>query len=244
MTVVNYETGEIATIDTSSEVAVTGYLQQARDWLATAVESTGPEQIAAAKAEIATAAEATKQLGLSKEIQDDAAEMVRRAEWTLRKATRKAQDEGTIAKRGTNLMPGARTRSHADLSSSRPDLPSPKSFFSTQAEYEDALVMGDAEDHEFEAALTEARAEGNLSRANVVRKLKPQRATRRAPLTDFAFEASTDLLKVAERLTRVLADDRFKDNRNAISQQAGGQINRSLELISQFSGAINSETTP
>lgn len=240
---VNYSTGEIATVDPSSEVAVTGYLQQARDWLATAVESTGPEQIAAAKAEIATAAEATKQLGLSKEIQDDAAEMVRRAEWALRKATKRAQDEGTIAKRGDSLIPGARTRGHADTSSSEP-LPSPKSFFNSQAEYEDAVTMGEAEEHEFEAALSEARAEGNLSRANVVRKLKPQRATRRAPLTDFAFDASTDLLKVAERLIRVLADDRFKDNRPVIQQQAGGQINRSLELIAQFSSALNSETTP
>ncbi|MFI5426104.1 hypothetical protein [Aeromicrobium sp. UC242_57] len=72
----------------------------------------------------------------------------------------------------------------------------------------------------------------------------PQRATRRAPLTDFAFDASTDLLKVAERLSRVLADDRFKDNRTAISQQAGGQINRSMELIAQFSTALKSEATP
>lgn len=96
---VNFQTGEIATVDTSSEVAVTGCLQQARDWLATAVESTGPEQIALAKAEIATAAEATKQLGLSHEIQDDATEMVRRAEYALRKAVTKGQDAGEVRDR-------------------------------------------------------------------------------------------------------------------------------------------------
>jgi hypothetical protein len=77
-----------------------GNLPLARDWLATAVETTGPEQIAAAKAEIATAAEAIKQLGLSKEIRADAAEMVRHAEYALAKSIRKGQAEGTVAARG------------------------------------------------------------------------------------------------------------------------------------------------
>src|SRR5690606_26145710 len=103
MTAVDYTTGEIvpAAPAQPSEVAITGYLQQARDWLATAVEQTGPEQIAMAKAQIATAAEAAKQLGLSKEIREDAAEMVRRAEYALGKAIRKGQAEGTVVSRGT-----------------------------------------------------------------------------------------------------------------------------------------------
>lgn len=169
---VNYTTGEIATVNPSSEIAVTSYLQQARDWLATAVESTGPEQIARAKAEIATAAEATKQLGLSKEIREDATEMVRRAEWALRKATQRGQEDGSVAAHGSALIPGARTRGHADTSSSEHALPSPKSFFNTQAEYEDAVAMGKASPQEFEGALSAARADGDLSRANVVRKIR------------------------------------------------------------------------
>ncbi|MGA4670049.1 hypothetical protein ACPCG0_09675 [Propionibacteriaceae bacterium Y1923] len=44
-------------------------------------------------------AEATKQLGLSKEIRDDATEMVRRAEYALGKAIRKGQAEGTVTSR-------------------------------------------------------------------------------------------------------------------------------------------------
>lgn len=72
----------------------------------------------------------------------------------------------------------------------------------------------------------------------------PQRATRRAPLTDFAFDASTDLLKVAERLVRVIEDDRFRDNRAAIASRAAGQINRAMELLGATQTAINSETAP
>lgn len=244
MTLVDTATGEIiestalATVDASSEIAVTSYLQQARDWLATAVESTGPEQIARAKAEIATAAEATKQLNLSKEIQDDAREMVRRAEYALGKSIRKGQSDGSVATRGYNQ--------HASSNGGEPAITKVPDLIGKNEWRGDLGIatIAEATEHEFESAIAEAREEGNLSRANVARKLKPQRATRRAPLTDFAFEASTDLLKVAERLVRVLADDRFKDNRTAISQQAGGQINRSIELIQQFSNAINSETTP
>ena len=78
------------------EVAVTQMLTEARAWLAHAVESTGPQVIANFKAQMATVAEATKQLNLSKEIQLDAQEMVRRAERGVGLAIRKGQAEGTI----------------------------------------------------------------------------------------------------------------------------------------------------
>lgn len=46
MTILNTETGELVTVNPSSELAVTSYLQQARDWLATAVESLSPDKTA------------------------------------------------------------------------------------------------------------------------------------------------------------------------------------------------------
>lgn len=245
--VVDYTTGEIVPAGPTAPnaVAITGYLQQARDWLATAVETTGPEQIAAAKAEIATAAEATKQLGLSKEIREDAVEMVRRAEYALAKSIRKGQAEGTVATRGKT--------SHGEVLDSPTKFASESDLYSAKTTIHD--LSDDVSDDEFEEALTEAREEGNLSRANVVRKIecrggrgeregRTKRATRRAPLTDFAFEASADLLRVAERLQRIVADDRFKDNRQAIAQRAAGQINRAAELIAAAQAAINSETAP
>lgn len=152
-------------IDATSELAVSDYLTKCRDWLATCVEMTGPEQIAAAKAEIATAAEATKQLGLSKEIQLDAQEMVRRAEYALGKAIRKGQSEGEVRRQGQRNSDGDKYR----------DLPSPTDF----APKKDLDANGSGIYHlsdgvgpqTFDDAIERAKAEGNLSRANVARKI-------------------------------------------------------------------------
>ena len=40
----------LVAVDPTNAVAVTDYLTRARDWLSRAVDETGPEQIAAAKA--------------------------------------------------------------------------------------------------------------------------------------------------------------------------------------------------
>lgn len=158
-------------VDTSNALAVSDYLTKARDWLATAVEKTGPEQIATAKAEIATAAEATKQLGLSKEIQLDAQEMVRRAEYALGKAIRKGQEEGTVARIGDGR--GERSVLGTDLSSPT-DFAADVELYDRPSQGKAGIlsIADSATPEEFDAALEEAKAEGNLSRANVARKVK------------------------------------------------------------------------
>lgn len=169
----------IATIDKSNAASVIDYLSQARTWLATCVEITGPEEIARAKAEIATAAEATKQLHLSREIQLDAQEMVRRAEYALGKSIRKGQAEGTIRdrshggprsdyERGGQVVRVDRTADSSAIS--------PKEFLPNGHDAHEVYAMTDGapEPEQFDAAIDEAKAEGNLSRANVVRKVKKQ----------------------------------------------------------------------
>lgn len=168
------------------EVAVSTYLEHAKEWLASAVEMTGPEQIAAAKAEIATAAEATKQLHLSKEIQLDAQEMVRRAEYALGKAIRKGQAEGMIRTKGER---GPQTADYERIRNGRHEVvqapvsnatnflkPGPTDFASHEELYGNKsgamhLVDGVTDD-QFESALDVAKREGNPSRANVVRKIR------------------------------------------------------------------------
>lgn len=172
---------EIAVADLSSlelvdpanrELAVTQYLTHARDQLALAVQFTGPEDVAAIKAEIATAAEATKQLGLSKEIQTDAQEMVRRANYAVARAVRQAQNAGTVRREHETAYRPIRE------SDDPPDQgmvtkASPMDFFQSKNEATESYALADGvSEDEFEAALSEARAEGNLSRANVVRKIK------------------------------------------------------------------------
>ena len=194
----------------AQEVAVSAYLEQARDRLAEALEATGPQAVANLKAEIATAAEATKQLGLSKEIRDDATEMVRRAEYALGKAIRKGQAEGAVRKTGdrtyrydqTGLPRGGVDRSNRVEISSVPSA-SPDDFVSGDQERADIYAMsGDVAEGDFEEALGEAREEGNLSRANVVRKIRQQaspqtRDQRAEKIRDLAYEglSSADIAK-------------------------------------------------
>lgn len=148
-----------------AEVAVTSYLTQARDRLTDALTATGPQAVAAIKAELSTVAEATKQLGLSKEIQEDAVEMIRRAEYALRRAHRSAQESGTLPNRG----------GWADGHREPISIGTTKALYGGDETRAQIIAMTDGvEESDFEDALAEAREEGNLSRANVVRKIKQQ----------------------------------------------------------------------
>ncbi|MBO9523144.1 MAG: hypothetical protein J7518_16550 [Nocardioidaceae bacterium] len=174
MTVVNTTTGEI--IETGSALAlvdktavsVVSMLEEARRWLATAVETTGPAEIALAKAQIATAETWTKELRLSKEIQLDATEMVRRAEYALGRSIRIAQAEGTVRSLGDNAAiredPGGDITRIPSVKDIAPE------FYNNGSEM--AVMADQATPEEFDAAIEEAKAEENLSRANVVRKIK------------------------------------------------------------------------
>lgn len=155
------------------EVAVTRMLGEARGWLAHAVESTAPQQMSEFKAFVATIAETTKQLNLSKEIQLDAQEMVRRAERGVGTAIRRGQDEGSVYGEHSPRPLGGRVHQaeptpaspydfakRSELSGSRPDAP---------GIYD---LTDNVSDEQFEQALTDAKDEGNLTRANVVRKAR------------------------------------------------------------------------
>jgi len=163
----------------SQETVVTQYLTIARERLSLALEATGPQAVATLRAEIATAAEATKQLGLSREIQLDAQEMVRRAEYTLAKAIRKGQENGTVSRQGdagSRFAAGGKRNVHGT------DLASPIDYAKDVELYDrpgqgktgilsfaDRAPAAEA----FDAALDQAKAEGNLSRANVARHITP-----------------------------------------------------------------------
>ena len=158
------------TLDSAArEVAVTSMLDQARQWLERAKESTPPAQdVAEFKAFVATVAEAAKQKKLSEAIQLDAVEMVRRSERALGVAIRHGQEAGEIHADG---RPKAWSKETGTASTSF----SP-SDFAKKAELSGNgagiyQVTDNVTDEQFDAALTEAKEEGNLSRANVVRKV-------------------------------------------------------------------------
>jgi hypothetical protein len=129
-------------------------------------------------AEVRSQAEAvrvyTQQKQLGREAELAAAEIVRRAERGIGAAIRRAQAQGQIAKRGDRGGRGAPGVYGGNPGDTRGDhLGSAAPFFKHPSERAGAYAMADgATDGEFEAALAAARAEGNLSRANVVRKIR------------------------------------------------------------------------
>lgn len=212
-------------VDTTSTLAVTDYLTKARDWLATAVEQTGPEQIAAAKAEIATAAEATKQLGLSKEIQEDAEEMVRRAQYALRKSQLKEQDEGRMRSRATNLKNQPERSVETSTSFG---LPTPREFFSSEVEYRDSSAMGALAPDEFDEVIDEARAEGNLSRANVARKAREKSGLPR-PAKEGTNERRHQEAELINAFASIVKRSLTPQNVSTLSPKAKARITSILE---------------
>lgn len=155
----------------SREVAVTSMLDQARQWLERAKESTPPAQdVAEFKAFVATVAEAAKQKKLSEDIQLDAVEMVRRSERALGIAVKQGQESGAIQSK-TNMQ--FRGNQHANRPDGSVGMPSPDQFFSGGGERTAVYAVTDnVTDAEFEEAVTAAKEEGNLSRANVVSKVQ------------------------------------------------------------------------
>jgi hypothetical protein len=176
------DTNTLTPLDPASrELAVTAYLSAARDHLTHAMQMSGPETVAAIKAEIATAAEATKQLGLSKEIQTDALEMVRRAEFALAKAIRAGQESGQIHKQREN----DRWRVlHHQLAKDSPEDYATRGELSGARSGEGIYALADGVSPEqFEDALEEARSEKNVSRNNVIRKIRSLKSDEMTPAT-------------------------------------------------------------
>lgn len=220
-------------------VAITSMLTEARSWLAHALESTGPETIANFKAQMATVAEATKQLGLSKEIQLDAQEMVRRAERGVGQAIRKGQAEGSILRRGEHVS----HRSEEQRPPVRPtDFGSPSELYGNGSSG-GVIEFADTHDDDFDAAIDEAKAEGNLSRANVARKAREKagqpKAKPRRPLTDSARDAGWDLRKAVERLQRITADDRFAANAEQVAPHLRSHLTNAIEVCQDLLERIN-----
>lgn len=165
----------------AQELAITRMLDQSRQWLDRALEATNPaREVAEFKAFIATVAEAAKQKKLSEDIQLDAVEMVRRSERALGVAIRKGQEAGEVARRGqgggTEIPPGA-TQPRSDRGMSLPTDFAKESELSGNGGGIYAVTDG-VSDEQFESALSEAKEERNLSRANVVRKVTQMQSFR------------------------------------------------------------------
>lgn len=138
--------------------------ERAKAWLSDALAYGDIDQIVEIKSQAEAIRIYTTQKKLGRDAELSAAEIVRRAERGLGIAVRRGQKEGTIAKIG-------------DISGRSPDtgdliLPSAV-FTRSHADMTDTYAVTDGvTDEQFDEAIEEAKEEGNLSRANVVRKVK------------------------------------------------------------------------
>lgn len=183
--------------------------ERAKTWLREALENGEIDQIVEVKSQAEAVRVYTMQKQLGKDAQLSAAEIVRRAERGIGLAIRRGQEKGTIRRRGqghgyTQQLPGpADFASHDEL-------------MGNQAGIYD-LTDG-VTNEDFEVAVTEARAEENLSRANVVRKVKAA-ADRNSPdwIPDSADHTTIAAVQ-RRKLIRQLAADGFT------SRQIGSRL--------------------
>ncbi|MFH5209224.1 hypothetical protein ACHIPZ_13620 [Antrihabitans sp. NCIMB 15449] len=163
--------------------AVTVMLNHARSGLLAAIAAHDLPEIVNYKAKASAIHEISKQLRLGKEMQLDAAEFVRRAERGLGVAIREGQARGEVETRSEGAARGPLIRDHrVDSSMIKPK----PSDFAAKAELSGNgggiyAMTDNVTDEQFEEALADAKAEENLSRANVARKAKAKAA---APETD------------------------------------------------------------
>lgn len=176
---------EVAAIEQYGDpvLFVQNALERAKTWLSEALEHGDIDSIVELKSQAEAIRAYTTQKQLGKDAELSATEIVRRAERGIGMAIRKGQEEGTIRKRGQN---GGRSE-YVRTYNGEPRVVHPRQTPNNMASPTDYVsdselggksadgiyAMTDSvSDEQFEQAIEEAKAEKNLSRANVVRKVK------------------------------------------------------------------------
>lgn len=193
-------------------------LNRAKSWLA---EAQSIDSVRETKAIAVGYESVIREKELAFDAQLSATEIVRRCERRIGELVREGQTRGEIAKPGDiggNRAGDGRTQ----------HLRSSAEFFEDPTEgRRDAYAMADAPDEQFERAITDAREEGNLSRANVVRKVKgveTARAPRKTPMPPSFDTARGQQLAAAHAR-------RFTDFAAALAGYAGGIQSLNIALI-------------
>jgi hypothetical protein len=147
---------------------------RAKDWLVQAIDHGEIDQICEMKAQADAIRVYQAAKGNALDAGLSAAEIVRRCERGIGLAIRKGQEAGEIAARGDIGAPPP-----PGSNGLRPDgvrgthLHRPSDFVSENDLRNGVYPMADPTDDQFEEAMDTAKAEKNLSRANLKRKLKP-----------------------------------------------------------------------
>lgn len=191
-------------------------LNRAKSWLA---EAQSIDSVRETKAIAVGYESVIREKELAFDAQLSATEIVRRCERRIGELVREGQRNGTISARIDNA------RGHRD------GLVSPYEAAGVPENSRSALAreiypMADASSEEFDQALVDAREEGNLSRANVVRKVKGEPTPERTRRTHTVNLETVHGKQVAAAHAR-----RFTDLTHALAGYAAGIESLDIALI-------------
>lgn len=155
---------------------------RAKSWLAEALEHGEIDKLVELKSQSEAIRVYTAQKQIGKDAELAAAEVVRRAERGIGVAIRRGQEAGTVATRSEMASYAGRigrAKQQHDETELMGRKPAPSDFVSSDELSGNGAgiyhMTDGISDGEFEEAITEGKAERNLSRANVVRKVRDKR---------------------------------------------------------------------
>lgn len=200
--------------------------ERAKAWLAEALDHGDIDQIVELKSQAEAIRIYTMSKQLGKDAQLSAAEIVRRAERGLGIAIRRGQAAGDL-----------RTSGQHSREAFRDEKSSPTNYFGGGQEQADTYAMTDGvSDGHFDAALASARTEGNLSRANVVRKVRAKRDAEEAKEAAMTQAAGNEWIpEAADRSVEAVGQRRILIRLYAEQGYSSHQIS---ELIGTRDGHI------
>lgn len=194
--------------------------ERARDWLRQAIERGDIESIGELKSQAEAVRVYTTQKQLGHDAELAAAEIVRRAERGIGLAIRKGQEAGEIARRGQAINPA---NQHGPAAVPPQVRISTSAIFKGGKDQTDTYAITDGvTDEQFDAAIDEAKADGNLSRANVKREVARQKI--------LAQPMDTTRAGIAERVRRA----REMASTGHTSHQIAAAIGITFESMAPF----------
>lgn len=168
----------------------------------------------------------TRDAALGREAGLAATEVLRRLERALAVAVIHGQHTGRVQVRGA-----------------RSDAPSPEEFLGAPGHRSSGLrVMALIGDEEFDRVVGEARRDGRLARAELLRRLgapatvapseaKPGTKRKRRPLPETAEDAGWELRRATDRVERVLEDSRYGEHREQIDPRLSAHLGHCVEAL-------------
>jgi len=207
--------------------AMVALVDQARTMLAQASGMEGLADVIEWKSRAEAIRVYTQQKDMGHEAELSAAEIVRRAERRIGQLIREGQEAGEIKRKERHGDHDTNSMSPADF------VPRGSAQFDTYA------MTDGVTDEQFEAALAEGKQEGNVSRANIIRKVKPTTAERIADAARNNPAESPRNLPLAERTEQI----RALAARNFTSPQIADEIGVSPARVRDIARTVGVEIT-